>query len=171
MLNIFCIFSICASSLFICASILFPIFWITFTIINLNSFQVDGLFPLHLFGLLGFYHIPSAAVYFPVFSFCLIYCVLALLSSSLWCLPSMGRFGTVPSENFPLEGSHACVLVERAGSYLSEDQCHIQCFGGIYGLVMALGSLSANGQGCVPVLLKVWCEPSSNGACWPLCKA
>ena len=35
-------------------------------------------------------------------------------------------------------------------------------------LIMILGSLSANGWGCVPVLLVVWHEVSSTGACWPL---
>ena len=44
-------------------------------------------------------------------------------------------------------------------------------FWSVYGLGMVLGILSANRQSCVPVLLKVWCEPSSNGACWPLYKA
>ena len=34
-----------------------------------------------------------------------------------------------------------------------------------HGLCMALGSLSANGQDCVSILLKVWCEVSSTGAC------
>ena len=33
---------------------------------------------------------------------------------------------------------------------------------------MTLGSLSANGWGCVPVLLVVWHGVSSTGACWPL---
>ena len=35
-------------------------------------------------------------------------------------------------------------------------------------LSMILGSLSANGCGCVPVLLVVWHGTSSTGACWPL---
>ena len=35
-------------------------------------------------------------------------------------------------------------------------------------LSMILGSLSANGWGCVPVLLVVWHGASSTGACWPL---
>ena len=35
-------------------------------------------------------------------------------------------------------------------------------------LSMILGSLSANGWGCVPVLLVVWHGTSSTGACWPL---
>ena len=33
---------------------------------------------------------------------------------------------------------------------------------------MALGSLSANEEGCVPKLLKVWHEVPSTGACWLL---
>ena len=35
-------------------------------------------------------------------------------------------------------------------------------------LSMILGSISANGLGCVPVLLFDWHEESSTGACWPL---
>ena len=38
-------------------------------------------------------------------------------------------------------------------------------------LSMTLGSLSANGWGCVPVLLVVWHGASNTGACWPLCGA
>ena len=33
---------------------------------------------------------------------------------------------------------------------------------------MVLGSLSANGQSCVPILLMVWCEASGTESCWPL---
>ena len=36
-------------------------------------FQVDCLFPIHLFGLVVFYLAPSSAVCFSVFSFCLTY--------------------------------------------------------------------------------------------------
>ena len=35
-------------------------------------------------------------------------------------------------------------------------------------LSVILGSLSANGWGCVPVLLVFWHGVSSTGACWPL---
>ena len=35
-------------------------------------------------------------------------------------------------------------------------------------LSMILGSLSADGWGCVPVLLVVWHGASSTGACWAL---
>ena len=38
-------------------------------------------------------------------------------------------------------------------------------FWGICELSMILGSLCANGRGCVPVLLVVWHGASSTGAC------
>ena len=41
-------------------------------------------------------------------------------------------------------------------------------FWGFCGLIMILGSLSANGWGCVPVLLDVWHMVSSTVACWSL---
>ena len=41
-------------------------------------------------------------------------------------------------------------------------------FWGVCELSMILGSLSANGWGCVPVLLVVWHGASSNGAGWLL---
>ena len=39
-------------------------------------------------------------------------------------------------------------------------------FSGVCDLIMILGNLSANGWGCVPVLLVVWHVVSSTGACW-----
>ena len=41
-------------------------------------------------------------------------------------------------------------------------------FCGVCGLIMILGSLSANGWGCIPVLLVVWHRVSSAVACWSL---
>ena len=41
-------------------------------------------------------------------------------------------------------------------------------FWGVCELSVTLGSLSANGWGCVPVFLVVWHWVSSTGACWPL---
>ena len=41
-------------------------------------------------------------------------------------------------------------------------------FCGVCDLSMILGSLSANGWGCVPVLLVVWHRVSNTGACWSL---
>ena len=39
-------------------------------------------------------------------------------------------------------------------------------FWGVCDLVMIFSSLSANGWGCVPVLLVVWHRVSSTVACW-----
>ena len=44
-------------------------------------------------------------------------------------------------------------------------------FWGVCGLIMILGSLSANGWGCVPVLLVVRHRVSSSVACWSLSEA
>ena len=44
-------------------------------------------------------------------------------------------------------------------------------FSGVCGLIMILGSLSANGWGCVPALLVVWHRVSSTVACWSLIEA
>ena len=41
-------------------------------------------------------------------------------------------------------------------------------FWGVCDLIMILGSLSANGWGCVPVLLVVWHRMSTTVACWSL---
>ena len=41
-------------------------------------------------------------------------------------------------------------------------------FWGVCALTMILGSLSANGWGCVPVLLVVWHRVSCTVACWAL---
>ena len=41
-------------------------------------------------------------------------------------------------------------------------------FCGVCGLIMILGSLSAKGWGCVPVLLVVCHGVCSTGASWPL---
>ena len=84
LLNVSCIFSI-----------LFLRFCIIFTIITLNSFSGSLLFPLHLFGLVGFYLVPSSAVCFCVFSYCLTYCVWGLLfTGSKFLVPVY--FGVCP---------------------------------------------------------------------------
>ena len=41
-------------------------------------------------------------------------------------------------------------------------------FWGVCELIMILGSLSANGWGCVPVLLVVWHRVSNTIGCWSL---
>ena len=44
-------------------------------------------------------------------------------------------------------------------------------FWGVCGLSVILGSLSANGWACVPVLLVVWHGVCSTRACWSLGRA
>ena len=63
-----------------------------------------------------------------------------------------------------MKGTGACVLVDEAGSCLSDGLDCIQWF--VYELIMVLGSLSVNGGGCVPILLVVWHGVSSTGVCW-----
>ena len=83
LLNIYCIFSILISRLFICNSILFSKFRNTFTIIVLNYFS--DRFPISSsfvwFG--GHFHFPLPAEYFSAFSSCLDFYVWGGLSV-LW---------------------------------------------------------------------------------------
>lgn len=68
----------------------------------------------------------------------------------------MGGVALVPCDVFLVVRNCGCVLVDEAGSCFSERQCHVQwCVWGVCGLDMALHSLFANGQSCVPVFLKV----------------
>ena len=122
LLNISCIFSI-----------LFPIFWIIFTIITLNYFSSR-------------LHISSSFVWSGGFlpcSFicCVFLCLLILLnllflgspfhrlqvhsSHCFWCLPPVGKVCSVGCVGFLLEGTGACVLVDEAESFLSGVKDHI----------------------------------------------
>ena len=60
--------------------------------------------------------------------------------------------------------------MDEAGSCLSGESRTAS--GGVFwdvcDLIMILGSLCANGCGCVPVLLVVWHRVSSTVACWSL---
>ena len=82
----------------------------------------------------------------------------------------MGKVGSVACVGFLVEGTGACVfcwvgldLVFLVGRSTSGG-----VFWGGCDLSMILGSLSANGWGCVPVLLVVWHGASGTGVCWPL---
>ena len=67
---------------------------------------------------------------------------------------------------FLVESTHACVLVGGTVSCSSGGRATsgsvFWCF---CELSMILGSVSANGWRCVPVLLVVWHGASSTGAC------
>ena len=71
LLNISCIF-------LIHASILILSYWIIFIV---TIFEVDSLFPLDLFGLVGFYLAPSSVTDICAISLCLNFCVFVLLSA------------------------------------------------------------------------------------------
>ena len=81
----------------------------------------------------------------------------------------MAKVGSVGCVGFLVEGTGACVLVDKVGSCLSS--CRSTSYGvfwGICGLIMILGSHCANEWGCVLVLLVVWHRVSSTVACWSL---
>ena len=81
----------------------------------------------------------------------------------------MAKVGSLGCAGFLVEGTGACVLVDEVGSCLSGGQDRVQwCVLGVCELSMILGSLSANGWGCVPVLLVVWYGVSSTVVCWSL---
>ena len=161
--------------LFILSLILFPRFWIIFTIITLNSFS--GRMP-----------ISSSFVWYggflPFFLICCIFlCLLILLkllclgspfcrlqvlsTHCFWCLPPVGNVGSVGCVGFLVEGTGACVLVDEADLVFLVSKAMSGCvFWRVCELIMILGSLSANGWCCVPVLLVVWNRLSSTVACW-----
>ena len=93
-------------------------------------------------------------------------------SHCFWCLPPVDKVGSGGCVGFLVEGSGACVLVDEAGSCLSGGRIMSSgVFWGVCNLIMILGSLSANGRGCFPVLLVVWCRVSSTVVCWSLSSA
>ena len=47
-------------------------------------------------------------------------------SCFFWCLPPVGKVGSVACVSFLVEGIGACVLVGGAGSCLSGGQCCVQ---------------------------------------------
>ena len=67
---------------------------------------------------------------------------------------------------FLVGGTGACVLIGGAGSCpLMGRAVSGGVFWGVCELSTTLGSLFADGWVCVPVLLVVWHEASSSGAC------
>ena len=114
-------------------SILFPGFWIIFTIITLNSFS--GRLPISSSFVWCGGFLPCS------FICCVFLCLLILLnllclgspfrrlqvrsSRCFWCLPQVAKVGSERCVGFLVEGTSACVLVDEAGSCLSGGQDHI----------------------------------------------
>ena len=87
-----------------------------------------------------------------------------------WYLPPVGEVGSVGYVGFLVEGTLVPVfwgmkldLVFLVGRTVSGG-----VFWGVCDLIMILGSLSANGWGCVSVLLVVWHRVSSTVYCCDL---
>ena len=72
---------------------------------------------------MGVYLVPSSAVQFSVFPFCLTYCVCGLLFADcesivpviFLCLPTVGKVASVGCVGFLVEATGACILVDGAG--------------------------------------------------------
>ena len=122
LLNVSCIFSI-----------LFPRFWVIFTIFILNCFS--GRLPISSSFVRSGGFLPCSCTCY-VFLFLLIlhnllclgshFLRLQVLSSHyVWCLPPVGKVGSVGCVGFLVEGTSACVLVNEAGSCLSGGQVHV----------------------------------------------
>ena len=81
----------------------------------------------------------------------------------------MAKVCSVGCLGFSVEGASACVLVDEAGSCLFVGRTASSgVFWGVCDVIIILSSLSADGWGCVPVLLIVWHRVSSTVACWSL---
>ena len=81
----------------------------------------------------------------------------------------MGKVGSVGCVGFLVEGTSVCVLVDEAGLFLLLGRAMSSgVFWGVCELSMTSGRLSANGWGCVPILLVFRHGASSTGGCWPL---
>ena len=134
LLNIYCIFSILVSSLFICNFILFSRFWIIFTIIILNCFS-DRLpissslvwFDGHLSCSFTCWIFLCLYILFRFLCLGWPFCRLEVCGSSLWWrLFPVGGVGLVACQGFLVRGACICVLVGGAGSLLSEVQWRVQ---------------------------------------------
>ena len=82
----------------------------------------------------------------------------------------MGWVGLKPFQGFLVGGACVCVMVCGTVSFLSLECNEVSSseFWGVYWFSMALGSLSFNVQGCVPVWLENYHGVSCIGYCWHL---
>ena len=90
-------------------------------------------------------------------------------SHCFWCMPPVGKVCSVCCVAswwrglVPVFWWMRLDLVFLVGRTVSG-----RMFWGVSDFIVILGSLSANGWGCVPVFLVVWCRVSSTVACWSL---
>ena len=99
-----------------------------------------------------------------------LFCRLQVCSSRcFWCLSPVAKVGSVGCVGFLVEGTGTCVLAMRLDLvFLVGRTMSCGVFWCVCELIMILGSLSANGWVCVPVLLVVWHRVSSTVICWSL---
>ena len=153
LLNVSCIYSVLLSR-----------FWIMFTIIILSCFSV--ILPISS-------SFVKSGVFLPCSFICCVFLCLPILlnllclgSPFLWlqvrsshfflCLPPVAEVGSVGCGGFLLEGTSSCVLVDATEFvFLLGRSTSGGVFCGVCDLIMILGSLAANGWGCVPVFLVV----------------
>ena len=86
------------------------------------------------------------------------------------CLPPVAKVGSVGCVGFLVEVVEVRVFwwVRLDLVFLVGGSTCGGVFRGVCDLTVILGSLSANGWGCVPVLLVVWHRVSSTVDCWSL---
>ena len=122
LLNVSCIFSI-----------LSPRFWIIFTMIALNYFS--GRMPIYSSFVWSCGFLPCSFICCVLLCLILLnllclgspFCRLPVRSSHcFWCLPPVGKVGSVGCVGFLVEGTSDCVLVDEAGYFLSGGQDHVQ---------------------------------------------
>ena len=152
--------SVCPLNFWDFGSSLLSLLWILF--------QVDCLFPLHLFIYLFYYgFLPCSFIYNIFICLFILSNLLCLMShfhrlqvyssSCFWYLPLVGEFGPVTCVGFLLGGTGACILVVRAWSCPWRAlPCQMVFFWCVTELSTSLGSLCANGWVCFPVLFVVW---------------
>ena len=119
LLNIYCIFLIHASALFIYAYIVSQRFWINFPIITLNTFSCR--LPISSAFVSSCGVLPCSFIYWMFLCLLILFNLLHLGSSfwrvegcfspPLWSLPPLGGIGLITCEGFLVGGICACFLI------------------------------------------------------------
>ena len=145
--------------------------WIIFTIITVNYFPCS--LPISSLFIWSCRFLPC--------SFICNICLCLLILFKLLCLcsfcrlqgyiplafvvcPLVGEDGPGASLGFLVGVAGACTLVGGALFPLMDKTMSGDVFWGVCELILTLGSLSADGWHCVPVLLLVWCDVCSTKA-------